>query len=127
MFESKDFAKIFRVPETHSRPTSAGRAFWWTERLWTLARDLPVERVAIADIAEFDEDCWFDGGPATCRAVADHAGRILGADLSNPVILGSDGHLMDGGHRIAKAWLDGATEVDAVRFVTDPEPDWIES
>ena len=38
----------------------------------------------------------------------------------------ADGHLMDGGHRIAKAWLEGAASVNAVRFVETPEPDWIQ-
>ncbi|MEY2454771.1 MAG: hypothetical protein QOD92_4345 [Acidimicrobiaceae bacterium] len=113
------------VPEEHSHPVPEGRAFWWSERLWELARGLPVVRVAIDDIKELDMDCWFDGAPATCRLVADHARRIQNADLSHPVILASDGHLMDGGHRIAKAWLQGAAEVDAVRFTVDPEPDWI--
>jgi predicted kinase len=115
------------VPEKHSRPTDGGRAFWWTERLWGLARDLPVQRVAIADIAEFDVDCWFGGRPPSCRAIAEHARMIDAANLAYPVILAADGHLMDGGHRIAKAWLVGATHVDAVRFVETPEPDWIEA
>lgn len=30
---------------------------------------------------------------------------------------------MDGGHRIANAWVAKATEIAAVRFVIDPEPD----
>ncbi len=30
---------------------------------------------------------------------------------------------MDGGHRVVRAWLDGKTEIDAVRFPEDPEPD----
>ena len=62
----------------------------------------------------------------TCRAVAEHARRIEAADLSHPIILASDGALMDGGHRIAKAWLMGMTEVDAVRFEVDPAPDRVE-
>jgi predicted kinase len=115
------------VPEKHSRLTDDGRAFWWTERLWRLASELPVQLVEIADIADFDRDCWFGGRPATCRAVADHARLIDSADLNYPVILAADGHLMDGGHRIAKAWLQGATRVSAVRFVETPEPDWIEA
>lgn len=32
---------------------------------------------------------------------------------------------MDGGHRVARAWLDGREGVDAVRLVSDPEPDWV--
>jgi len=30
---------------------------------------------------------------------------------------------MDGGHRVAKAYLEGRTSVAAVRFEVDPEPD----
>ena len=30
---------------------------------------------------------------------------------------------MDGGHRVAKAYLEGRTSIRAVRFEVDPEPD----
>jgi hypothetical protein len=92
-----------------------------------LVQELPASQVPIADIAEFDMDCWFgsDTSP-TCRAVAEHAQRIDRADLSFPIILSADGGLMDGGHRVAKAWLAGETHVSAVRFLEDPPPDWIE-
>ncbi|MFI4976655.1 MAG: hypothetical protein ACHP84_19135 [Caulobacterales bacterium] len=114
------------MPEKHSRPTADGRAFYWTERLWAASRGLPVKRVPIASIAEFERDCWFgESHTPTCRAVAEHARRIQAADLSYPVILSSDGGLMDGGHRIAKAWLAGQTEIAAVRFEQDPPPDWV--
>lgn len=102
-----------------------GRAFYLTERLWELSAELAAEAVAIESIREFDEDCWFGGRAVTCRMVARHAERIQKADLRYPVILSADGRLMDGGHRIAKAWLSGGTTVDAVRFVVDPEPDYI--
>jgi hypothetical protein len=32
---------------------------------------------------------------------------------------------MDGGHRLAKAWLLGLAEIAAVQFVVDPEPDYV--
>jgi hypothetical protein len=115
------------MPEQHSRTVPGGRGFYFTERLWKLAEDLPVEVVPIDTIREFDQDCWFDGGPVTCRMVAQHADRIQKADLRYPVILSADGRLMDGGHRIAKAWLSGSLTIDAVRFSVDPEPDYIES
>jgi hypothetical protein len=99
---------------------------WYTERLWELSHDLPVRTIAIADIPEFDQDCWFGpGNPPTCRAVAGHAKRIWEADLAYPIILSANGGLMDGGHRIAKAWLNGSTEIQAVQFPVDPEPDFI--
>lgn len=112
--------------EKHSRIVDGVRHVWRTERLWTLARGLPETRVPIDRIAEFDQDCWFGGKAATCREVALHARRIFEADLSYPVILSADGCLMDGGHRIAKAWLAGAADIAAVQFTRDPEPDWIE-
>lgn len=93
--------------------------------MWALTRELPVREVPIDDIAEFDQDCWFHGRAPTCRQVADHARRIQAADLRFPVILAPDGSLMDGGHRISKAWLTGQSTVRAVRFVVDPLPDWV--
>ncbi len=113
------------MPEKHSRPVPGGRGFWWTEHLWRASAHLPVRRVRVEDIAELDQDCWFGGDPPTCREVAEHARRIERADLSYPIILAADGGLMDGGHRLARAFIDGLEEVDAVRFVTDPEPDWV--
>ena len=113
------------MAENHSHTVPGGRGYWLTEKLWAAAEGLPVIQVAIADIPEFEQDCWFRGHGPNIRQVAEHARRILDADLSHPVILSWDGRLMDGGHRIAKAWLEGRTHVDAVRFVTDPPPEKI--
>ncbi|MBA2247068.1 MAG: hypothetical protein H0W23_02985 [Chloroflexia bacterium] len=112
--------------EKHSRIVTEGRAVWYTRRLWEYAAGLSVYTIAIADIPEFDHDCWFGAShPPTCRAVAEHAKRIQDADLTYPIILSADGGLMDGGHRIAKAWLNGLVELSAVRFARDPEPDYV--
>lgn len=110
-------------PHTHSHTVPGGRAYWRTDRLWAAAVGLPVFRVAIADIPEFDADCWFHGKAPTIREVAGHMRRIQAADLTWPIIFSAGGGLMDGGHRIAKAWLQGRIEIDAVRFATDPQPD----
>ena len=48
--------------------------------------------------------------------MAEHARRIQEADLAYPIILSADGRLMDGGHRLAKAWLRGL-------FAGRPPPD----
>lgn len=109
----------------HSRITERGREVWFVERLWQLARALPVQQMPIDQIAEFDQDCWFGATPATCRAVADHARRIFDANLDYPILLSADGHLIDGGHRIAKAYLLQRPTIAAVQFVADPEPDYI--
>jgi hypothetical protein len=114
------------MPQKHSYPTPKGRLFWYTERLWQLTQDLPIKRVRIDTIVEFDQNCWFsETSLPTCRQVAQHARRIFAADLAYPIILAADGHLMDGGHRLAKAWLLGLTEINAVQFSVDPTPDYI--
>jgi hypothetical protein len=80
--------------------------------------------VPVEAIPEIDEDCWFNGQPATVRAVVDHARRIDQADLGLPIILASDGQVLDGMHRVAKAVLSGRPSVPARRLPIDPDPDW---
>jgi hypothetical protein len=112
--------------EKHSRTVPGGRGYWRTQHLWALAADLPVIKVSIADVAEFEVDCWFQGRHTpSVRAVAEHARRIFNAELSYPVILNAEGQLMDGAHRLARAWMEGRTEIDAVRFPVTPDPDWV--
>jgi len=41
-----------------------------------------------------------------------------------PIILGADGRLMDGMHRVARAVLDGRSTITAGRFQEDLEPDY---
>ena len=98
---------------------------WDVHRLIELARDLPLERLNVGDLEpEYDKVYWFGPDhPATVRSVVDHARLIEQADLSHPIILGADGRVMDGMHRIAKAFRDGADTILAVRFPVDPEPD----
>jgi hypothetical protein len=47
------------------------------------------------------------------------------ADLQYPIILSSDGRVMDGMHRVAKALLEGHATIRAVQFVTDPPPQFV--
>src|SRR5690242_10600557 len=60
-----------------------------------------------------------------CRAVIEHARLIEATDLRFPVILSSDGRVMDGMHRVCKAVLLTRPTIEAVQFTTDPEPDYV--
>lgn len=114
------------MPQKHSRLIANERYVWFTERLWRLTENLPVKAIFIENIREFDLNCWFnEKSLPTCREVAIHAKKIYEADLSYPIILSAEGFLMDGGHRIAKAWLLGLKEISAVRFEINPDPDEI--
>lgn len=104
---------------------SLGERAWHIETIWSAAEGLPTEEVLVAHFREVDEDCWFRGGPATVRAVVDHARRIVDADLTRPVILAADGQVLDGMHRIAKAIFAGHDKVSAQRLPEDPAADWL--
>ena len=106
----------------HFRPGEGGPRAWDVDRLVALARHLEPHPVLLSAIREIDERYW---GEMTCRDVAEHARLIHECDLGFPIILSSDGRVMDGMHRVLKALIQGKSHIDAVRFAVDPEPDYI--
>jgi ribonuclease HI len=111
--------------QKHSRMVGSERWVWNTERFWEAAKGLPSENVPVESLARWlDTDCWFgEDAKPTIRKVAEHAKRIADADLSLPIILDPEGELMDGGHRLARAYLEGRAEIATVRLPALPEPD----
>ena len=111
----------------HFRRSERGLLAWDVHRLVRLSRNLPREWVPLSNIRELDESFWSnEGARMTCRQVVEHARLMEEADLAHPVILSSDGSVMDGMHRICKALLLGRDAIEAVRFREDPEPDFID-
>lgn len=121
----------------NEQPTSriAGRVLdgnilhiWDVERLWQLSRGLDVFEVPIDDLSEFDSDePWYGYGidTPTCRSVATHAKKIQNSNLTFPILLGPDNHVLDGMHRVAKAWMLGLKTVSAIRFDDPVDPDLV--
>ena len=111
----------------HFWPSEQGLQAWDVDRLIELSRDLPRQKIPVSSIREFDEVYWFDGEyqKPTCRKVVEHLQLIQETDLAHPIILGADGRVMDGMHRVAKAFLEGRSEIEAVRFASDPAPDTV--
>lgn len=98
---------------------------WYVARLQGLSSGLPERSVPLESLTDLDENLWFStyGEVPTCRAVAAHAARIFDADMGHPVLLSPAGEVLDGMHRVAKAWLSGMKEVRAVQFSEMPPPD----
>jgi hypothetical protein len=111
----------------HFRNSARGLCAWNVHSLVSLSSGLPRERVALSAIRELDEPYWCGAvkQKLTCRDVVEHARLMHECNLAFPVILSSDGRVMDGMHRICKALLMGMSEIEAVRFLQDPEPDFI--
>lgn len=98
---------------------------WDVGRLIILARNLPVSTIEIPE-DEVDSVYWFDNdrNQPTVRKVIEHIRLIEATDRRYPVILGADGRVMDGMHRIAKALLAGRNTIQAVQFKIDPQADY---
>jgi hypothetical protein len=107
------------------RPSQRGLLAWDVGRLVRLSAHLPRKRVSLTDIRELDESWSGEGERPTWRALLEHVKLIAEADLSYPIILSSSGEVMDGMHRIARAVREGRSEIEAVQFEVDPEPDFV--
>ena len=108
------------------RPSRQGYYAWDVDRLVTLTENFERQKVKLDSIREIDETIWFGDkdGKSTCRAIVEHMRLIEETDLRYPVILSSDGRVMDGMHRVAKALLEGQETIETVKFSEDPEPDY---
>jgi hypothetical protein len=111
----------------HIRTSDRGNLIWDVDRLHELSAGLPRQQIPLSDIRELDEEYWFGGEEdrATVRAVASHARLIAETDLSYPIILCAAGRIMDGMHRVAKAYLKGQASIAAVQFTETPEPNYV--
>ncbi len=113
----------------HLRQTDTGIDAWCVRRLIELSSALPVRMINPHAFAELHENHWYfhdnDVEP-TPSSMIEHMRLIIDADLDFPIILDQAGRVMDGMHRICKAVLHDIKAIPAVRFETDPEPDYVD-
>jgi hypothetical protein len=113
----------------YAEPRPDGRTPYWCMRtIWAAAEGKPAVTVAIEELNILDAVVWF-GGPKnvepTIRRVAERARDIFNADLSYPIIVTKTGDVLDGAHRIAKAYLQGEQTITAVVIDGYPPPDGV--
>lgn len=87
-------------------------------RIIALSKDLKPFRIPLKHLNVYNlhsrSDSFFE--------FVDHVRAVLDADLSCPIILDEEGYVMDGRHRIAKAYLEKKKTILAVRFDVTPSP-----
>jgi len=112
----------------HFRKTEKGVLIWDVHRLVELSTKLPVIEVPLKDISEIDENYWYsnNGHIPTCRSIAGHIKLMNETDLKHPIILCKNGRIMDGMHRVLKAFIEGKNTIKAVRFDVNPAPDYVD-
>lgn len=111
----------------HARKVGPDMHIWDVHRLVRASEPLEVIRLPLTEIAELDENWWYDD-PAnvpTPRSFVQHMTLVRACDLAYPILLCTEGRLMDGMHRAVKALLAQNTYILARRFPQTPAPDHI--
>ncbi len=111
----------------HTRQVGSARHTWDVHHLVRHAQTQRANLVPLSSISEVDEMWWFqtDDDLPTPRAIAAHMALVNEADLKYPILLCSEGRLMDGMHRVVKALLEGRETILAIRLTPTPEPHFV--
>lgn len=110
----------------HFRKSEKGLLAWDVLKLIELTKDFEIIQVPLTDIRELKETYWFGlGAPPVTEDIAQHAKQIYEADLSYPIILCPEGKVMDGMHRVCKAFLNKLETISAVRLDLLHDPDYV--
>ena len=109
----------------HFWPGEGDLDAWDVDRLIALSASFDVEEIDHSSVWEVETVYWFDEhDKPTVRKVIEHARLIQDVDLAYPIIIGPDGRVIDGMHCVARALLERATTIRAVRFDVIPDPDF---
>lgn len=110
----------------HFRQSENGLLAWDVLKLIELSKKFEVIQVPLCEIRELKETYWFGlGAPPVTVDIAQHAKQIYEADTSYPIILCPEGRVMDGMHRVCKAFLEEHETIPAVRFPKLHDPDYV--
>jgi len=96
--------------------------FWKASTLWNAVKGKSPQRVPNRYILQ--ECTW---NISSLQHFANEVKNIQEADLNYPIILDMNGNILDGAHRVVKAYLEGK-DIDIVYLGDDewPEPDYDE-
>lgn len=96
--------------------------FWKASTLWNATKNKVPQRVPNRYILQ---ECTWNIG--TLQQFADEVKNVQEVSLDYPIILDMNGNIIDGAHRVVKAYLEGK-DIDIVYIGDDewPEPDYDE-
>lgn len=111
----------------HLRSSDQGLLAWDVAKLVELTHSLHAVELPLSAIGELDEPYWYslEGDRPTCKSIAEHIRLVQAVDLSYPIILCPAGRVMDGMHRVVRAFLEGRSFLWAYRLPVLPEPDYV--
>lgn len=111
----------------HFRKIDGHLYIWDVNKIIKSLEGKKPRKVAIAAIKELDEAYWFEKGAlVTGRDFLHHMRLVNEASLSYPIILCSEGRLIDGMHRVIKAALLNQESIYAVQLDSPLAPDYVD-
>lgn len=118
--------KVFTIPkEDYSEETYArGNRRWLTAKLIAASKGIPETDLHINSI-DTGMRPWEDSIGSIYDFLS-HVQRVNNTDLKHPVLLDNEGGIINGWHRVCKAWLEGKETIKAKRFENMPMHDRIE-
>jgi hypothetical protein len=120
--KAEDFLSGLR--KTSGQVFNAGGEHYDVEKLWEVAKKLPLERLSVEDTKDYMGAHSWTGGmsPQEVLDAKDdahgHMTRINKANLRYPVILAPNQGVIDGMHRMAKATKLGKDTLPVHRFMS---------
>ena len=94
---------------------------WRAKTLIKASKELPVFQLGIS---RKNLDTILRWKLVNLRDYLNHYQRVMDANLSNPLILRSDGYIMNGWHRVIKALYENKRFLPAKIFKETPPPDF---
>lgn len=96
---------------------------WKVESIWQACVNLPTQERAVETLIPLlNKIAWWEHSKPSAWDCVLHARRMLDVDMSFPIVLDNKGRLLDGGHRLAKAWLTGMDTIKCYQILNMPEP-----
>ena len=107
-------------------PRENGFDAWDVDKLIELTKSLEVIQVRVNDMLESNKYHWYHGDNLpTVKSIFDHMKLVQECSLDYPIILSSEGKIMDGMHRVGKAYINNFYYINAVQFTVTPKPDYV--
>ena len=133
IFALSGFGLAMAIATVFVIPSSIEPLFWlaiFVVSAWLIAKKAPGKYFLHGFCVSLVNCVWITGAHIAhflgrCRSerrIAEHARDIFNADLNYSIITTRSGDVLDGAHRIARAFIEGKREIQAVVLDDWPPP-----
>ena len=121
MANNRAAQRIIMQQQYHFRKVGEDTYIWRIEPL--LKRKFTPFDMMISRVNEIYEPYWYSNVTPTCISVMDHAAQAMRADLAYPILICENHKVIDGMHRVMKAYSAGKSTIRAHQIEL-PDPDY---